>query len=259
MDKSFIGRTKEIQQLDDICASNKAEFVAVYGRRRVGKTYLIQQYFENSFLFSVSGIIEGKMTEEMFAFTNALRETGYEGNNPKTWLEAFYALGQTLDKKLANMKKHQLNHRRAVIYMDELPCFDTPRSGFVRALGHFWNTWAALHKEVVMVVCGSATSWMIDNIINAKGGLHNRITSSIYLRQFTLLETESYLKSIGIKWPRHTIVEAYMMFGGIPFYLGLLRHRESLAQNIDRLYFSKNSVVSTGVFMPRFTRSLRCI
>ena len=244
MDKNFIGRTKEIQQLDDICASNKAEFVAVYGRRRVGKTYLIQQYFDNCFLFSVSGIIEGNMAEEMFAFTSALEDAGYEGSKPKTWLEAFRALGQTLDARLADLRKGMRSHRRVVIYMDELPCFDTPRSGFVRALGHFWNTWAALHKDIIMIVCGSATSWMIDNIINAKGGLHDRITGSIYLRQFTLLETEAYLNTIGIHWSRQTIVETYMIMGGIPFYLSLLRHRENLAQNIDRLYFSKNSELS---------------
>lgn len=112
MDKNFIGRTKEIQQLDDICASSKAEFVAVYGRRRVGKTYLIQQYFDNCFLFSVSGIIEGKMTEEMFAFTSALEDAGYEGSKPKTWLEAFRALGQTLDARLADLRKDMRSHGR---------------------------------------------------------------------------------------------------------------------------------------------------
>ena len=213
--------------------SGRAEFAALYGRRRVGKTYLIQQFFNNRFAFSTSGIIEGTREEELYAFTSALISAGYSGSQPQTWLEAFDALKSVLEK--------QPREGRKVIYIDELPCFDTPKSGFVRALGHFWNTWASLRNDVVLIVCGSATSWMIENIINDHGGLHNRTTRTLYLRQFTLAETEAYLKTKMIRWPRQIIVETYMMFGGIPYYLSLLNPQESLAQNIDRLYFSKNS------------------
>ena len=233
MEKNFIGREQEINMLRDVMDSGKAEFVAVYGRRRVGKTYLIQQFFNNSFAFSATGIIEGTREEELFAFTSALVSIGYAGSQPKTWLEAFEALKSVLDK--------QPHKGRQVIYIDELPCFDTPKSGFVRALGHFWNTWASFRKEVVLIVCGSATSWMIENIVNDHGGLHDRTTHTLYLRQFTLLETESYLKTKKIHWPRQTIVETYMMLGGVPYYLSLLSPQESLAQNIDRIYFRKNS------------------
>lgn len=233
MDKNFVGRELEINALRDIVNSGKSEFVAVYGRRRVGKTYLIQQFFNNKFAFTATGIIEGSREEELFAFTTALIGIGYSGRQPSTWLEAFEALKITLDKK---------PHKdRLVIYIDELPCFDTPKSGFVRALGHFWNTWASTRKDIILIVCGSATSWMIENIINDHGGLHNRTTHTIYLRQFSLCETETYLKSRKILWPRQVIVEAYMMLGGIPYYLSLLNRQESLAQNIDRLYFQKNS------------------
>lgn len=233
MDTNFIGRKEEIKTLQDICKSSKAEFVAVYGRRRVGKTYLIQQFFENSFAFSTSGIIDGSKEEELFAFTSSLIKAGYVGPQPKGWLEAFELLKNTLEQ--------QPIRGRCVIYIDELPCFDTPKSGFVRALGHFWNSWASLRKNVLLIVCGSATSWMINNVINDHGGLHNRMTRVIYLRQFNLLETEVYLKSRQFKWPRTMIVETYMMLGGIPYYLSLLKKQESLAQNIDRLYFSKNA------------------
>ena len=207
--------------------------MAVYGRRRVGKTYLIQQFFDNKFAFSATGILEGTREEELFAFTSAMIAVGYTGPQLKTWLEAFEALKSVLEK--------QSHKGRQVIYIDELPCFDTPKSGFVRALGHFWNTWAALRKDVILVVCGSATSWMIENIVNDHGGLHDRTTHTIYLRQFTLAETESYLKTKKIHWPRQMIVETYMMLGGVPYYLSLLNPQESLAQNIDRLYFHKNS------------------
>jgi hypothetical protein len=233
MDMSFIGRKEELQMLQDITDSGRAEFVAVYGRRRVGKTYLIQHFYRNSFSFSATGIIGGSKEEELFAFTSAMIGIGYSGSQPKTWLEAFEMLKTVLD--------HQPHKGRQVIYIDELPCFDTPKSGFVRALGHFWNTWASLRKDVILIVCGSATSWMIENIVNDHGGLHDRTTHTIYLRQFTLAETEAYLKSQKIVWPRQTIVETYMMLGGIPYYLSLLNKQESLAQNIDRLYFRKNS------------------
>lgn len=233
MDKNFIGREQEIKMLQDIQDSGKAEFVAVYGRRRVGKTYLIQQFFGGDFAFSATGIIEGSREEELFAFTSAMIGIGYSGSQPKTWLEAFEALKTLLEK--------HPHKGRQVIYIDELPCFDTPKSGFVHALGHFWNTWASLRKDVVLIVCGSATSWMIENIVNDHGGLHDRTTHTIYLRQFTLAETERYLKTLKIQWPRQLVVETYMMLGGIPYYHSLLSPRESLAQNIDRIYFRKNS------------------
>lgn len=233
MDKNFISRRQEIRLLQAIKDSGEAEFVAVYGRRRVGKTYLIQQFFDNKFAFSATGILEGTREEELFAFTSALIAVGYTGSQPKTWLEAFEGLKSVLER--------QPHKGRQVIYIDELPCFDTPKSGFVRALGHFWNTWAALRKDVILIVCGSATSWMIENIVNDHGGLHDRTTHTIYLRQFTLAETESYLQTKKIHWPRQMIVETYMMLGGVPYYLSLLNPQESLAQNIDRLYFHKNS------------------
>lgn len=236
MDKKFIGREQEIKLLHRIMDSDRAEFVAVYGRRRVGKTYLIQEFFNYNFSFFATGIIDGDKDEEMFAFTSSLIEAGYKGHRPSTWLEAFEALQTTLSV--------QSKKGKCIIYIDELPCFDTPKSGFVRALGHFWNKWASLRKDVVLIVCGSATSWMIENIINDHGGLHDRTTHTLYLRQFNLSETEQYLKVSGFKWPRQMIVETYMMLGGIPFYLSLLDKQESLAQNIDRLYFQRNSELS---------------
>lgn len=233
MDKSFVGRGQEIQLLKNIVNSGRAEFVAVYGRRRVGKTYLIQQFFDYKFSFSATGIIDGKKSEELFAFTSSLLSAGYTGSQPRNWLEAFEALKITMGQRP--------RYGRCVIYIDELPCFDTPKSGFIRALGHFWNTWASLRKDVILIVCGSATSWMVDNIVDNHGGLHDRTTHTIYLRQFNLSETELYLKSRKIQWSRQLIVETYMIFGGIPYYLSLLNPQESLAQNIDRLYFRKNS------------------
>ena len=236
MNVDFIGRKEELQLLQDISKSGRAEFVAVYGRRRVGKTYLIQQFFEGHFAFSATGMIDGSREEEMFTFTRSLIQAGYTGPQPKNWLEAFEFLKSTLE--------HRSGKGKCVIYIDELPCFDTPKSGFVQALGHFWNTWASLRKDVILVVCGSATSWMVDNIIDNHGGLHNRMTHVIYLRQFNLAETEAYLKARKIQWPRQTVVETYMILGGIPYYLSLLDKKQSLAQNVDRLYFRNKAELS---------------
>ncbi len=233
MDKTFVGRASELKLLHDIYNSGRPEFIAVYGRRRVGKTYLIQQFFNNDFSFSATGVIDGQSEEELFSFTASLIKAGYNGPSPSTWMEAFEMLKATLES--------QAKSARQIIYIDELPCFDYPKSGFVRALGYFWNTWASLRNNVILIVCGSSTSWMIDNIIDNHGGLHDRITHSIYLSQFSLSETEAYLQAIGIHWPRQLVAETYMMLGGIPYYLSLLHKGEGLAQNIDRLYFKSGS------------------
>ena len=231
---NIIGRNKEIKELNDIYGSGKPEFIALYGRRRVGKTYLIDQKYGNEFSFKVTGILEGSLHEQMAAFVLALREIGYQGSMPSTWLDAFSRLQELLNFKLKKGK-------RSVIFIDELPCFDTHKSGFIKALGHFWNNWCSVHPEVMLIVCGSATTWMIRNLIDSHGGLHNRITHEFHIRPFTLSETEKYLEAKGILWDRLSILQIYMALGGIPYYLDLLQARESCAQGIDRLFFSPDA------------------
>ncbi len=230
---TLIGREKETALLREYIGSNRAEFVGLYGRRRVGKTFLVNQTLKGQLAFSVSGLLYGKKSEQVSAFQIALREYGYEKPLTKNWLEMFYALQELLNSKL---RKGQ----PCIIFIDELPCFDRKGGAFVRALGQFWNTWASLHDEVKLIVCGSATSWMIRNIINNRGGLHNRLTHTMHLAPFTLKETETYLIANDFHWTRLMIAQAYMTFGGVPFYLSLLKKEESLAQNIDRLCFSKD-------------------
>ncbi|MCM1531113.1 MAG: AAA family ATPase [Bacteroides sp.] len=226
----MIGREEERNELLRCIKSKKAEFVAVYGRRRVGKTYLITQTLKDKVSFEMTGGIDGNAKEQFFYFTDALRRAGCQDiPMPKNWHEAFAILRDFLDKKPASAPQ--------VIFIDELPSLDTPRSDLVTALDHFWNTWASRRPGVKLVVCGSATSWMVTNLIDSKGGLHNRITREIHLRPFTLHETERYFKSLGFKWNRQMMAQAYMALGGIPYYLGLLDATKSFAQNIDALYF----------------------
>ena len=233
----MIGRRKEWQQLQAYYNSPRAEFVALYGRRRVGKTYLVNQFFESRFAFYITGVIDGDKSEQIAAFTKGLRNIGYTGRVPNKWMEAFFLLENVLEEKMRE-------DERCVIFIDELPCFDTPHAGFVKALGHFWNSWAQQHKQVFLVVCGSATSWMIKNIIDNHGGLHNRITHEMHLHPFNLYETEQMLHSRGIQWDRLAMMQIYMALGGIPYYLEMLNPTDSVVSAIDRLFFGPDAMMA---------------
>ena len=245
----IVGRKAEITDLDNYSKSSKAEFIAVYGRRRIGKTYLIRQYFNNRFTFEVSGAIDGTPQEQMLLFVAAMRKIGYEGGIPGNWIEAFEELKNLLEPIVTQTKK------RAVIFFDELPCFETQKSGFLRAFSNFWNSWANWHDNIMLIICGSATSWMADNIINSKAGLYNRLTHQIHLREFTLGETKEFFNAQGFGYSDLMVLQIYMAFGGVPYYLGYFRKGESFAQAVDRLFF--NSGVLQNEFNQMFAALFR--
>ncbi len=220
--------------MERFCQSGRPEFIALYGRRRVGKTYLVEQLYGNRFSFSVTGIIGGKRKDQKTVFMNSLRRSGYEGAEFKTWYEAFGILKTVLDGKIRGTE-------RCILFFDELPCFDTARAGFVKAFGDFWNDWCLRHPEVMLIVCGSATTWMIKNIIDSHGGLHNRITHEMHIHPFSLGETEQYLLSNGIEWDRLSVIQIYSVLGGIPYYLGLIDKGDSSAMAVDRLFFGRDA------------------
>ncbi len=231
---AFIGRNSEISLLEQYTASSNAEFIALYGRRRVGKTYLINQTFKDRLAFSITGILDGNKNEQIDAFMDAMDIFGYScPERPKNWMAAFTQLRKALSTKVKEKAP-------CIVFIDEIPSLDTQTSGFTKALGHFWNSWASNQDNFKLIVCGSATSWMIKNLIDSKGGLHNRITHEIKLEPFTLKETEEYLESKGFTWSRQLILQEYMFTGGVAYYLSLFNTNESFAQNIDRLYFSEN-------------------
>ena len=229
----LIGRKKEISELRLVSDSSEPEFVVVYGRRRVGKTYLVNQFFGNDFVFKVTGIAERNAKEKQLAnFGDSLRRYGSPlCSNPKNWMEAFASLRVLLETSKSKGKK--------VVFLDELPYMYTRRSDLVSALEHFWNDWGNTQENLLLIVCGSATSWIVKNIVNNKGGLHNRLTRKIYLRPFTLSETKQYLESRGIILEQKDIIETYMIMGGIPYYLRLLEKGKSLAQNVDEMFFTR--------------------
>lgn len=228
----IIGRVSELNELRGYLNSGKAEFVAIYGRRRVGKTFLVDTCLGGTAAFITSGVIEGGKEEQMSSFATSLKQYGgIETPIPNDWMEAFESLRMILERQMGGRSSR-------IVFIDELPCFDTNGSKFVMALGHFWNTYASKHSDVKLIVCGSATSWMVKNIIDNHGGLHNRITHEMHLRPFTLSQTEDYLTAAGFNWDRLLVAQCYMIMGGIPYYLSLLKPQESLAQNVDRLFFS---------------------
>lgn len=236
----IIGRKQEIAELNRAYKSGRAEFVAVYGRRRVGKTFLINEVLRDHMTFRHTGLSpydrKRKVTlqDQLQNFHFSLIRHGMEGGeSPRSWMEAFFRLEQFLEQ--------QDNGTRQVIFIDELPWMDTHRSGFLTALESFWNGWACSRHNLCLVVCGSATSWMLDNLINNKGGLYGRLTREMHLHPFNLHECEEFFQSRGIKMSRYNIAQAYMILGGIPYYLDYFNASMSLAQNIDVLFFSRRA------------------
>lgn len=228
----LIGRRGECRQLDRVMASGTSEFVVVYGRRRVGKTFLVNQYFSHDFTFKYTGLALKDKSAQLLAFHQALNEQGHVSYpQPRNWMEAFSALRNLIDNARC---------KRKVVFIDELPFMDTPRGGLIPALEHFWNDWASVRTDVVLIVCGSATSWITRKILQSHGGLHNRLTARIRLHPFSLAECREYLQQKNMGYDDRTIAECYMVMGGIPYYLSLLQRGLSLAQNVDRLLFSRD-------------------
>lgn len=233
----MIGRREEQDILRRCLMSDRAEFVVVYGRRRIGKTYLIKEYFKNQFAFYTTGMTETKMRGQLKSFNNALREAGAEFFEAADWFEAFANLKSFL--RTDNVKRDALSGKR-VVFLDEMPWMDTPRSDFKGALEYFWNSWASTQNDLLLIVCGSASSWIIDNLLDNRGGFYNRVTARIHLKAFSLGECELLHRANGVSLTRFQIIESYMIFGGIPYYINSLDKRLSLAQNVDMLLFQEN-------------------
>jgi hypothetical protein len=226
-----IGRVAEQRELTRLQRSDVAEFVVVYGRRRVGKTFLIGEHFHDDFCFKVTGRQKANMAEQLAEFNDAIEDYGHVPY-PKAanWRQAFKVLRQLIEQDTRKGKK--------VVFFDELPWLSTSRSGCVEALGQFWNAWGSRRKDLLLIVCGSATTWIVDKVLNDTGALHNRVTSSIYLQPFRLSECEEFFQSRGIVLSRYQMLESYMIFGGIPYYLSLLKPDLSLAQSVDSACFA---------------------
>ena len=234
MKLEIVGREREKAELKRYSGSGRPEFVAVYGRRRVGKTFLVREYFGEDFLFYFTGTVGGKRLSQLKDFDTAMKRYGSDSSVPsKSWSEAFL--------KLRGLIENAPKGKRQVVFIDELPWLDTKNSDFMPALDYFWNSFASARPELLFIVCGSAASWVIKKIFKNRGGLHNRVTGRIHMSPFTLRECEEYFSRLGVVMNRYQIIESYSVFGGIPFYLGLFDTKLGPLQNVDRILFEENA------------------
>ena len=245
---SIAGRIQEQEIMHQLLRSDRSEFLALYGRRRIGKTFLVRNVYEYDLAFQMTGMPDVPVRQQLANFASALRSADPDSlgeNMPADWFNAFELLRRFLEKNERDKK---------VVFFDELPWIDTPHSNFLSALEHFWNAWASARTDIILVVCGSAASWMINKLINNKGGLHNRVTKRIRLQPFTLQETETFFQHKNIELDRYQIIQLYMAMGGIPFYLNEIQPGRSAFQEIDRLCFSPGGILVNEY--PNLYRSL---
>ncbi len=235
----MIGRINERKILNEALQSSQSELIALYGRRRIGKTYLVREHFTNEMIFSTSGLFEATLHEQLKEFASCIQSASKSVmpiSVPNDWFEAFDMLKILIDNHEQKSKK--------VIFLDEVPWMATAKSRFLTAFEGFWNGWASARKDVVLIICGSAAAWMIQKIEKSKGGLYNRVTKRIVLKPFTLAETEAFFQSKSLVISRFHITELYMMLGGVPHYLNQVRKGETPAMAIERLIFDKDGLLS---------------
>jgi len=234
----FIGRKRELRFLKSCLESDKSEFVAIYGRRRVGKTLLVKELFGAQFTFYSTGILNGDRDAQLRAWNSEVSRFGGSSlPSAKNWTEAF----DNLNLLIQESGERTNSQAKKVIFLDEISWMATMHSDFLAGLDYFWNRWASSRKDVLLIICGSAASWITDKIINDKGGLHNRVTRQILVEPFNLNECEQFFECRHVPMTRYQIAEAYMIFGGIPYYLSLMEPQYSLYQNIDEIYFSQGA------------------
>ncbi len=236
MATQLIGRTQEISLLKEALQSEEAEMISIIGRRRVGKTFLVQQVYQQHIIFEVSGLQDADKSEQLRNFTERLLEFFPDEamQVPKDWLDAFFLLVRLL--------RNRKTIKKTVVFFDEVPWMATQKSGFLKGLSYFWNSWA-VRQNMVVVLCGSAASWMIQKILRNKGGLHNRVTKRIRLQPFSLVETKAYLESRSVYFDHYQLLQLYMVMGGIPHYLKELKNGKSAVQNIENICFKEDGLL----------------
>lgn len=232
----IFGRQQEQQLLDEVLFAREAQFLAVYGRRRIGKTYLISQYFQNKgYYFEFTGVKDASLRAQLINFQIAFSEAFFYGAlqpQPSSWIEAMTQLREYV-QQLAKDKK-------IIIFIDEIPWLATPKSGFLGALDHVWNRYLSRMPNVVLVICGSAASWMIDNVIYDTGGLYGRLSKEIHLQPFNLRDVKKYLAYRNVEINHKQIVELYFSMGGVAKYLNNIKAGMSAAQLIGEICFTRD-------------------
>jgi uncharacterized protein len=238
--RKLIGRKKEQTELEEIFSSKKPEFVLIYGRRRIGKTFLIKKFFlkKSCVFFNVTGIKDGALSEQLIEFSKSIGECFYHGATiaaPDSWMKAFDELNKAISSHSKNKK--------IILFMDEFPWMATKKSRLIQALEYYWNQYWSDNGNLKLIICGSSAAWIVKKILYQKGGLHNRVTRQIILKPFDLIETRQFLKENNIELTPASVLQLYLVFGGVPFYLEQLKRNQSVAANINNLCFKESSIL----------------
>lgn len=229
----IVGRERELHELELSYRSQRSELVILFGRRRVGKTFLVRSFFNDQYTFHFVGAHRKPQTEQLENFRKALLRYGLkEVPVLDNWTQAFDQLSSLIE---------QSKDERKVIFIDEMPWIDSKRSDFITSFEYFWNSWVSGRDDIMLIACGSATSWMREKLEENQGGLHNRKTRCIYLPPFSLHECREYLVAHEVDWDEYQIIQCYMTMGGVPYYLSLIEPQLSLQENIDNLFFRRNA------------------
>ncbi len=236
--RMIVGRKRELKYLDKAFASNKAQFITVYGRRRVGKTYLIREYFsqKDCVFLQVTGLQGGSLKQQLEGFRGAAFRVFPRPElflNPlRSWREAFEIITSEIRK----------TDKKVIIFLDELPWLASSRSGLLQMIDFYWNNqWAGM-RNVILVACGSSASWILEKIVYDKGGLHNRTTRELYIKPFSLAESKEFLSyCCGLDYTDRQVLSLYMAVGGVPYYLEYAEAGLSAAENIQALFFDEGA------------------
>lgn len=233
----IVGREDEVQTLRSFLESDRPEFLAIYGRRRIGKTYLIRSFFEGEdvIFFNVTGTKDGLLSDQIAHFTKQIGDVFYRGvqlKSGKNWDKTFEILTDAFKT---------IQNKKIILFFDEFPWMATKNSKLLQVLDYYWNQYWSVNSQIKLIICGSSASWIIDKIVNNKAGLHNRLTRNINLEPFNLNEASEYLAHLGIKLNKEQILSIYMVMGGVPYYLSKLEKGCSAVQSIERLAFRRKS------------------
>lgn len=237
---TLIARQEEQSELLDAYQSKQAEFIVLYGRRRIGKTFLIEELYgkQKGHYFQFTGIQKGTLKEQLDQFAKQIGHCFYQGaaiRVPATWLDALEILTKAIEPIPQNKK--------IVIFLDELPWMCTKKSRLLQAIDYYWNQHWKRDKRFKLVVCGSSASWIIKKILHHKGGLHNRNTRTLLLRPFTLQEAKKFFEQAHVKLSDEQLVQFYMLCGGVPYYLAQIKKGKSVAQMTDKLCFQQDGML----------------
>lgn len=228
----FIGRTRELMRLRSTHQKNTASFIVIKGRRRIGKSRLIEEFSKDfDHYYQFEGLAPDQGITDAHQLSDFCSQISHQFNAPKAiyqdWRDAFWAVGE------------RVQNGKTLLFFDELSWMGGQSPTFLAQLKSFWDNRLSKNPELVFVVCSSASSWIQKNVLSSTGFV-GRISFNLTLRELSLAECNQF-------WPKH--VSAYEKFkwlsvtGGIPKYLEEMNPKESAENNIKALCFTEGALL----------------